>query len=571
MDMPFTSPEERESYLASGIWGHATLFERFSVHAARTPEKLALVDGSRSYRYGELARLIDTLATYFLKIGVSPGEVVAVQLPDGAELPIAHFALNRIGALCMPIHASWRETEVAHLLRQGQAVAALVPEQYQDFDYRTMIESFRDTLPAYRTTYSLGKAGPQSSSFDAMLGATEIDLEALARCRPHPDAPAALMLSSGTTALPKISVFSSNNIHALVQAFAHAVQFVQDDVAAALAPMGTGAIGYCYPVLTPLLNGGTTVILDKWSPKAAVDLIQAHRCTYATGVPAQLTQMLPTLEFHSPDEFDGFRAFNNAGAPLPADVGRQIEALMNCVVLGLYGATDGGTVASTNMNDPQDKRLHTVGRPFPGRQVKLVDATGAIAPPGEPGEIYWRSADKSYGYLNDPEATQATFSSDRFYKSGDLGRFDAEGYLLIIGRVKDMILRGGRNLSPRLIEEALIEHSSILEVAVAAMPDPILGERACAFVVLRQGCTLDFEQAIAFLKERKVSRWQLPEWLEVMEDLPRSAGGKIAKNQLTQFITRKLAEAASKGVPSPIEGGTQAMADPVNAPMAPGG
>lgn len=545
--MPFTSPEERERYLSSGIWGQATLYERFSEHAARMPGKLALVDGQRQYSYGEMARLIDTLATYFLAEGIAHGEVVAVQVPDGAELPIAHLALNRIGALCMPIHASWRETEVAHLLRQGRAAAAIVPANHRDFDYPAMIESFRDTLPKYRNTYAIHGAGPGSSAFDALVKDTMINADALAKRRPHQDEPAALMLSSGTTALPKISVFSSNNIHALLQAFAQAVRFVQDDVAAALAPMGTGAIGYCYPVLTPLLNGGTTVIPEKWSPKAAVDLIKEHRCTYATGVPAQLTQMLPTLESHSPDEFANFRAFNNAGAPLPADVGRQIETLMDCVVLGLYGATDGGTVASTSMDDPQAKRLHTVGRPFAGREVKLVDANGETVAPGEAGEIHWRSADKSYGYLNDDEATRTTFSADGFYKSGDLGVFDADGYLQIIGRVKDMILRGGRNLSPRLIEEALIEHSSILEVAVAAMPDPVLGERACAFVVLRQGCKLTFDEAIAFLKERKVSVWQLPEWLEVMEDLPRSAGGKIAKNQLTQFITGKLAEGASQG------------------------
>lgn len=220
---------------------------------------------------------------------------------------------------------------------------------------------------------------------------------------------------------------------------------------------------------------------------------------------------------------------------------------MNCFVLGLYGATDGGTVASASVSDPEIKRVSTVGKPFEGREVKLMNADGTQAGPGEPGEIYYRSADKSYGYLNDEEATKATFTPDGFYRSGDLGRFDEDGYLQIIGRVKDMILRGGRNLSPRLIEDALIGHPSIIEVAVAAMPDPVLGERACAFVILKEGCTLGFDEAIAFLKERKVSVWQLPERLEVMDDLPRSAGGKVAKNQLTQFITEKLEREARHG------------------------
>lgn len=542
MEMLFAPPDEEKRYRDGGLWGDLTLVERFRKHAAGSPDKLAIIDAKKQYTYGQLARIIDNLATNFLKMGVARGQVVACQVPNWAELPIVHLALNRIGALCMPIHDSWREMEVSHLLKQSGAVAAIVPLNYSGFDYPAMLASMRSELPNFGKIFSIGGTGPHSSAFEPLLADIPVDTKALDARRPHPNEPGALALSSGTTALPKVSVFSSNNFYALIRAFALAVQLVPEDVAAALAPAGTGSVGYAYPILTPILHGGTTVILEGWDPAAGVELIRKHRCTYGTGVPAQLTQMLPILETLKPADFDGFRAFNNAGAPLPYDVGRQVEERMNCRVLGLYGATDGGTVASTKMGDPQEKRLRTVGQPFEGREVKLVDANGNQVGPGEPGEIYWRTPDKSYGYLNDPEATSAAFTPDRFYKSGDLGRFDEEGYLMIIGRVKDMILRGGRNISPRLIEEAMIEHPAILEVAVAPMPDRVLGERACAFAILRKGATLSFEEVIAFLKERKVSVWQLPERLEVMEDLPRSAGGKIAKNKLTDFITLKLKE-----------------------------
>jgi len=546
MEMLFAPSDEEKRYRDCGMWGDLTLVERFRKNAANTPDKLAIIDAKRQYTYGQMAKIIDNLATNFLKMGVARGQVVACQVPNWAELPIVHFALNRIGALCMPIHDSWREMEVAHLLKQSGAVAAIVPLNYGGFDYPAMIAGMRSELPKLGKIFSIGGTGANSSAFESLLEDIPVDTKALDALRPHPNEPGAVMLSSGTTSLPKISIFSSNNIHALIRAFALAVQFVPEDVAAALAPAGTGAIGYCYPILTPIIFGGTTVILEKWDPAAGVELIRKHKCTYGTAVPAQLTQMLPILETLKPADFEGFRAFNNAGAPLPYDVGRQVEEIMDCRVLGLYGATDGGTVASTKISDTQEKRLRTVGQPFEGREVKLVDADGKALGSGEPGEIYFRTADKSYGYLNDPEATAAAFTPDRFYKSGDLGRFDEEGYLMIIGRVKDMILRGGRNISPRLIEEAMIEHPAILEVAVAPMPDRVLGERACAFAILRKGATLSFEQVIAFLKERKVSVWQLPERLEVMEDLPRSAGGKIAKNKLTDFITQKIKEEADR-------------------------
>ena len=207
--------------------------------------------------------------------------------------------------------------------------------------------------------------------------------------------------------------------------------------------------------------------------------------------------------------------------------------------------TETGRLTSLDLEDSL-RKAESVGKEVFHVQLRIVDQNDRDVVPGEPGEIYWRTADKSYGYLNDDEATRTAFTPDRFYRSGDLGRFDEEGYLKIIGRVKDMILRGGRNISPRLIEEAMAAHPAILDVAVAAMPDPVLGERACAFAVLRKGCTLSFEEAIAFLKERKVSVWQLPERLEIMEELPKSAVGKILKNQLTQFVTGRLNQEANR-------------------------
>jgi non-ribosomal peptide synthetase component E (peptide arylation enzyme) len=459
-----------------------------------------------------------------------------------------HLALNRIGALLLPIHDRWGETEVAHLLGRGRAVAAITPYRYRGVDYPEMYAAFRAGLPSLRTHFTLDGGGGGSEAFEPLLQRSTVEESVLQTRRPSPDERAHIMVSSGTTALPKISVFTSNNLLALLDSFCSHMKIVPEDVAAALAPMGTGATGYAFPVLAPLIAGASCVLLEHWhDPADAVDLIIANRCTFATAIPTQKVQMLPDLERRSPEDFASFTRFNNAGAPLPYETGKKIEKLMGCRIQVVYGSTDGGVPCITSIDDPQDKRLRTVGRRLELREVELWDAEGRQVQAGEAGEVVWRSPDKSFGYLNDPEAVRATFTSDGFYRSGDLGHFDEDGYLSIVGRVKDMILRGGRNISPRLIEETLTRHAAVLEVAVAAMPDPVMGERACAFIVLSERATLTFEEVIAFLKEEKISAWQLPERLEILAELPKSAGMKVEKRKLTEMVAEKLkAEAAGK-------------------------
>jgi acyl-CoA synthetase (AMP-forming)/AMP-acid ligase II len=250
--------------------------------------------------------------------------------------------------------------------------------------------------------------------------------------------------------------------------------------------------------------------------------------------------MLPAIKALKPADFAAFRCFANAGAPLPPDVGRQVEEAMDCKVFVIYGATDGGVATSTDLDDSQERRLGTVGRAQDECELRLVDELGEPLPPGVSGEIQWRTADKSYGYLNDAEATAMAFTADRFYRTGNLGSLDGEGYLRIVGRVKDMIIRGGRNLSPRLIEEMVGRHPRIAEVAVAAYPCPVLGERACAFVVTHDKAALPLADLLAYLQQERMPTWQMPERIELMDELPKSAGGKVMKNKLREYVAAKV-------------------------------
>lgn len=539
-DLPLTTAAEAARYRRSGAWPDETIYERFARFAGQFGDKPATVEAQRTLSYRELLKRVQALSRGLLDRGIGPGSVVAVQLPNSAEQPMVHLALNRIGALAVPIHDAWHEAELPHLLKLSRAVAAIVPSSYRDLDYPALYARLRPQLPDLKQVFAVGAPNPHADAFEALFSrGSEAAVAALGPI--DPDAPGDVMLSSGTTSMPKISLFSSNNLLALLAPFFRRIQITSDDIAGALAPAGTGAIGYVYPVLSPLLNGATTVILDRWTePEIAIDLICRHCCTYAFAVPAQLAQSLPAIKARPSADFAAFRCFVNAGAPLGPDVGRQIEEHMGCKIFGIYGATDGGVATSTDLADSQEQRLTSVGRAQDECEIRLVDEIGDPVPAGQSGEIQWRSADKSYGYLNDAEATTAAFTPDRFYRTGDLGVLDAAGHMRVVGRVKDMILRGGRNISPRLIEETVARHPLVVDVAVAAYPCPVMGERACAFVVLTKDAELTFATLIEFLQAEQMPTWQLPERMELMGDLPKSAGGKIMKGKLREFVAAKV-------------------------------
>ena len=539
--LPLTSAEKAREYRARGFWRDETIAQRFRRIALLSPAKVAIVDGDRRITYQEALERVDNISRNLLALGLEAGGVVGFQAPNCAEFLLMHLATHQIGRLFLPLHDSWRHAEIQHLMARTIASVIVVPGVYRDFDHAAMISQIRSGLPALQHCFRLDEP---SAGFDDFAVLTKPGCGAandLSSEMPDPDVPAAIMLSGGTTAMSKVSRYSSNNLLSMLGNFATAIELAQDDIAAALAPCGTGATGYVYPMLAPLLWGATSVILSRWhDPEVAIDLIVREKATYAVGIPTQLTRMVPGLMNRTPSEFLSLRAFANAGAPLPFETAKNIETLMGCRIQSVYGATDGGTPTMTHISDPDDQRLRTVGRVVPGFECELRDPWGKPVRVGESGEIYWRGPDKSWGYLGDEEATAKAFTPDNFYISGDLGAFDDDGCLKIIGRVRDMILRGGRNISPITVEEQLIKHPSVLEVAVAAMPDPELGERACAFVVLKPNAMLTFDEAISFLQQCHLAVWQLPERIEVLDDLPRSTGGKVAKAQLTALVTRKL-------------------------------
>lgn len=537
IELPLTPAKDAERFRATGAWEDVTFHQLFSAAAARFGDKLAIIEKTRRFTYSQLARLVENLAGQLVARGVQMGEIIAIQSKNAAEFAILNMACSRIGCVYMPLHDGWRETELRHLLALTKTRLLIAPGEYRGLDHGAMIQRIAAELPSLEMVFTLGPSAAGYPLFDELL---QPGPPAQAR-RLDPDAPANIMLSGGTTSISKISLYSTNNLLFMLRSTANGANFSDGDVTAALAPAGTGATGYLFPILMPLLYGATSVILERWAdPAEAVELIAEHRCTYATGVPTQLTLMIPEIEKADRSRFADLRVFFSAGSALPYETGSKIEDLMGCVIQTGYGATDAGMPFVTKISDSREHRLRSVGRPGADFDSELRDADGNRAPPGQPGEVVWRGPGKSWAYLGPEAQTKAAFTEDHFYRSGDIGEFDESGYLYIVGRSKDMILRGGRNIFPRAVEELLIQHPSVLDVSVAAMPDRVFGERACAFVVPRQGKTLTFEDMIAFLRKQKIAVWQFPERLEIMDELPRGVGGKVLKSSLTAWIADRL-------------------------------
>lgn len=539
------SDEDIRRYHREGLWGSRLLVDFVDEHAGRTPDKCAIAEARGKLTYGEVARQSENLAASLLRLGVRRGDVVAVQAPNWAEMPIVHMATDRIGAIFLPLSEGFRERELQHILGRSRVKAIFCPELFRGFAHRAQIERLRMTLPDLGWIISLrGESVSPEHSYERMAADERWRSETtpgwLSLHRADADAPSHVMVSSGTTGLPRCSLFSDNNtIVKLLRHYVQSAQVSKDDIAAAFAPAGTGATGYNYPILAMLLLGGTSVMLEHWSGSnvtLALDVLERNACTIAVMVPAQLARLVqaPGLERR---DFSALRVITNSGSKLPPSVAESAERLFGCKVQGIYGSSEAGATAMTSVADPDEKRRTTVGRPLLGQEVRIAADDRTSLGAEEIGEVCWRGANKSYGFLNDPEQTTKVWGVDGWLCSGDLGLIDRDGYLHIVGRKKDMIIRGGQNVNPGALEEILLRHPSVSEVAVVPFDDPVLGERIAACIVPRQGAVPTLESLKNLILANGLAAWNQPELIVPMTDFPRNAGGKIDKGSLSKVAT----------------------------------
>jgi acyl-CoA synthetase (AMP-forming)/AMP-acid ligase II len=528
--------EDAARFRARGWWSDKCLFELVDEWAGRAGDKPAVSDGTYTWTYAQLRDRSLRAAQVLLDLGVRPGDAVAAQVPSSALIPALHFAVNRLGAVFVPIPEMWRAAEVEAVVRGSRASVLLVPHT-GDFDHLAMAGHLQASLP--RLTCALSLNGDGGDSFMDRVATARPDLPRIASFRPSPDEVLSVICSSGTTGTPKLSAFSSNNVLTNISQVADAIGLGHDDVMGAIAPANTGSTGYLYGVLGPLVAGATAHVLERWSPRAAAGLLSGHRCTTAVAIPTQIV-MLMNPEIGARD-YANLRVFLNGGAALPATVAADAEERMGCAVLGIYGASESAFPTCARHDDPADKRRTTVGHVVPGQELRLVDAQGDDVPVGEPGEVTWRGPNASFGFLNQPELDKAAWDDSGYFRSGDLGVLDRDGYLRIVGRLKDMILRGGLNIYPAEIESLLFQIPKVRDAAVVGVPDARLGERACAVVVLKdRNDRLELNEISAVLDAAGLAKFKHPEYVVAVEALPRAASAKLDKARIRQTARRLL-------------------------------
>lgn len=473
------------------------------------------------------------LARGLRAIGLKRGDAIAVQMPTLRETAVLYLAAFDIGAVLVPIVHIYGPAEVGFILRQSRARMLAVPQRWRGIDFLERVQAL-GTLPDLEHLLVLGEQAPRGALTWQALEA------AAGRAPPLPAGPAAapddlclLLYTSGTTAAPK----GVRHTHASVGA-EWRIPFIDDDAGAEpggpyLTPFPAGHIAGFNFLLRPFVTGTEMVYVDRWDAPLAAELIERHRVRLSGGTPFHLQALLDAAR-HAGRDLSTLVSYGLGGTGVTPE---QVEAAERAGIAASrsYGLTEHSTVSVGWRAMPLALRAHTDGRVQPGSEVRIVDDHDRDLPPGSDGEVLTRGPELFAGYTDPALDAQAT-TADGWFRTGDIGRLDAFGCLTITDRKKDIVIRGGENISSQEVERVLATHPAVRDVAVVAQPDPRYGEKACAFVVLAAGSALDLEAVRRHFAAAGVARQKTPEGLCIVAELPRTASGKVRKGELRERL-----------------------------------
>jgi cyclohexanecarboxylate-CoA ligase len=480
------------------------------------------------------------LAAGLHRLGLRRGDRVVVQLPNWTEFPLVAAALSRIGAILVPVMPIYRANEVAYVVQHSGAVAVVTCEEFRGFNHRAMFESLRAETPQVRhLIIARGTADGAIPLASLEVPGALADLEAEIGPDSSPDDGFLIVYTSGTTARPKGCFHTFNTLRASSAAIAKGLDYSDADVQFGPSPI-THSTGLVTSVVLPLLAGARSYLMEIWDPVQALQRIAEHRLSVAvTATP--FLQMLMDAAESNPHDTSSLRVWVCAGSPIPGSVVRRSRELFGCQTLSLYGRSENFLTTMCTVRDDPERSVTSDGRAVAGAEVIVVGPDGREVPRGEVGDLAYRGPSHMIEYFNDEEQTAALFTPDGFSRSGDLGWQDADGYVRVTGRLKDIIIRGGMNISAREIEDHLLQHPAVANVAVVGMPDERLGEKICAYIVPKDMAhqpTLD--DVRTYLLGRGLAIQKVPERLEIAEGLPMTATGKVQKHLLRADIKAKL-------------------------------
>lgn len=532
--------QRRAAYRQQGLWGDASLADYWQQTARAMPDKIAVVDNhGASYTYSALDHAASCLSNWMLAKGIESGDRIAFQLPGWCEFTVIYLACLKIGAVSVPLLPSWREAELVWVLNKCQAKMFFAPTLFKQTRPVDLILPLQNQLPQLQQIVGVDKLAPATSSLS--LSQIIADNTSLTTAiTTHGDELAAVLFTSGTEGLPKGVMLTHNNILASERAYCARLNLTWQDVFMMPAPLGH-ATGFLHGVTAPFLIGARSVLLDIFTPDACLALLEQQRCTCMLGATPFVYDLLNVLE-KQPADLSALRFFLCGGTTIPKKVARECQQ-RGIKLLSVYGSTESSPHAVVNLDDPLSRFMHTDGYAAAGVEIKVVDDARKTLPPGCEGEEASRGPNVFMGYFDEPELTARALDEEGWYYSGDLCRMDEAGYIKITGRKKDIIVRGGENISSREVEDILLQHPKIYDACVVAMSDERLGERSCAYVVLKAPHhSLSLEEVVAFFSRKRVAKYKYPEHIVVIEKLPRTTSGKIQKFLLRKDIMRRLTQ-----------------------------
>lgn len=521
-------------------WPQRMLTDYLDDAVNRHPDKAAIVDynsmsgKATTLTYRQLQHIVDRMAAGLATMGVKKGTIVACQLPNWWQFVALYLACARLGANINPLMPIFRQRELRYMLGFAEAEVMVVPQFFRGCDYPAMIAEICADLP--RLAHLLVIGGSGEDSFERRLldrrWEDEVDLAALfARHAPSPNDVTQLLYTSGTTGEPKGVMHTSNTLLSILTKYEERLGLSDDDIIFMASPMGHQA-GFMYGLMMSPMLGAKLVLQDIWNADQAALLIQDEAVTYTMGSTPFLADLTNSPVVDHTD-MSSLRTFVSSGAPIPSTLVQRATRRLGARIISAWGMSENGSVTTTVPGDPDDRIFGTDGVALPGIEVRVVDSNGNAVDTGVSGRLQCRGISMFVGYFRRPELNQAT--PDGWFDTGDLARMDADGYIRITGRVKDIIIRGGENIPVVEIENLLYRHPAIRQVAIVGVPDPRLGERACAFVVLREGEHLDFAEMVAYLERQQLARQYFPEYVKVLPQMPMTVSGKIQKFQLREM------------------------------------
>lgn len=526
-----------------------TLRDCWHASLAANPDKTAVIDAQgMALSYAEVDLLAARIARYLADCGINSLDVVSCQLPGWVEFLPIYVACLKLGAVINPIPPNLRYNELKHILSACNSKVLFVPRRFRKMQYCEMAVRLRKVVDSLRVVIAVDKKGEGSvlPTFrdmveeDVASPMSRAESDAVARaCQICPDSLAALVFTSGSEGQPKGVMLSHSNIIFAETSFASFFHIHASDTMFMPAPVAH-ATGFHHGVTMPFVMGATSVLLDVFTAARAIELIKAHRCTVTMAATPFLYDIVQTIEQGGEYDFSSLRFFLCGGSP-PNIPLSQTAGQMGLRVLNVYGSTESVPHMGTPLRPVSDHMDSLALCPMPGIQVRVLDRQGRDVPQGEEGEEVSYSPAVFMGYLREPELTAKVLQADGWFHSGDLCRRNADGTYSITGRLKDIIVRGGENISSLAVENVLLKHPKVKDAAVVGMPDERLQERICAYVVLHDKTdSLTCQEVFDFFLTQDIAKQKFPEHLEILDEMPRTASGKVRKTLLRQWIAEKL-------------------------------